>query len=210
MEKKVIRLIVITIFLAVFLSIGYKIKGSKEGIYFDEKILDKTHRKVTNNKTKFMKFITFFGSYKFFLFAGFLIIFILLRRKSWISIFLLILSTLGSLGLNSLLKHYYVRVRPIQYFLVEKTGYSYPSGHAMVSMTFYTVLTYLISENLIEKRKRIFLWVLNFIIIILIGYSRIYLGVHWPTDIIGGYILGGLLSYVIILSGKKIESKLKY
>ena len=89
-----------------------------------------------------------------------------------------------------MLKNIFVRTRPLKYFLIEQGGYSFPSGHAMVSMTFYTTMVYILLKD--QKRNKIqgILWAINFIIITLIGFSRIYLGVHWPTDILTGYLIG--------------------
>lgn len=208
MNKKWIKLMIIGVFIIMFFSIGHKIKGSKKGLYFDNKILEKIHKDITSGKIEIMKLITFLGSYKFFIVIGLFILFFFVRKKNWVSAFLFLLSISASFGLNLLLKQYYVRIRPIDYFLIEESGYSFPSGHAMFSMTFYTITTYLLNRNLSNNKKSKLLWILNFIIIALIGYSRMYLGVHWPTDIIGGYIAGGLLSYVIVLSDKTIRKSI--
>lgn len=205
MKNKYMKLIAVAILIIIFVSLGHKVKGSKEGIYFDEKILKKVDENITSVKTKVMKIITFFGSYKFLLPVGLLILLFMVKEKNWVSAIFLILASIGSFGINTLLKYYYIRTRPIKYFLIEKGGYSFPSGHAMVSMTFYTIITYLLTRDKLNNRKNIMLWILNFIIIGLIGYSRIYLGVHWPTDVIGGYTVGILFSYCIILSEDTIE-----
>lgn len=83
-----------------------------------------------------MKRITYLGSVYFLLPIGILIFFIMIKKKDRSGIILLILSTLGSYGLNLMLKNIIIRTRPLKYFLIEQGGYSFPSGHAMVSMSF--------------------------------------------------------------------------
>lgn len=98
--------------------------------------------------------------------------------------------------LNQIMKHIIVRPRPEHLRLVTEKGYSYPSGHAMISIALYGFLIYWVYHNIENKLiKRIIITLLT-LLILGIGCSRIYVGVHYPSDIIGGY----LLSSVILLS----------
>lgn len=101
-------------------------------------------------------------------------------------------------ALNQILKIIFQRERPTGYRLIEMSGYSFPSGHAMVSMAFYGLLIYLISKIIKQKPLKIILIALNITIIILIGISRIYLGVHYLSDIITGYSLS--IIYLLIIT----------
>lgn len=185
-DGKVVLLGIISLIILVI--IGINIKGSTEGILFDEKIMEYVHERTTAEGTDIMKKITFLGSSKFFLGIGFLVLLYTILRKNKVGTRLVVLSTIGSYGINLILKHIFTRTRPIKYFLIEQGGYSFPSGHAMVSMSFYTSMTYLIIRN--SRKNRKILWIFNFLIIGLIGFSRIYLGVHWPTDVLIGYLMG--------------------
>ncbi len=185
------RLLIISIIsIAIFIILGINIKTSQEGILFDEIIMDYVHSRTTPLGTNIMKTITYFGSVYFFLPIGIVIFIYMLRQNNTQGILLLILSTLGSYGLNYILKNIFVRTRPLKYFLIEQGGYSFPSGHAMVSMTFYTTMTYIFTRDCEKRDKESVIWFLNGLIIFLIGFSRIYLGVHWPTDILMGYLIG--------------------
>ena len=107
---------------------------------------------------------------------------------------------------NQLLKAIFQRQRPIGYRLIEMTGYSFPSGHAMVSMAFYGLLIYIIYHLVDNKRLRSSLVTLNILIIILIGISRVYLGVHYLSDIITGYSIS--IIYLLLLA--KLLKKYKF
>ena len=77
---------------------------------------------------------------------------------------------------------------PLEERLVTQGGYSYPSGHAMMSLCIYGVLIYLLNKKIKDKKKKRTFSILLTILIILIGISRIYVRVHWPSDVLGGYL----------------------
>ena len=100
---------------------------------------------------------------------------------------------------NQLLKDFYHVARPTLHHLVHVSNYSFPSGHAMSSIAFYGFVAFLFSIHLKKREKPTLpLWIVTCLFIFLIGLSRIYLGVHFPTDILGGY-LAGLSTLIITL-----------
>lgn len=108
--------------------------------------------------------------------------------------------------INQILKLIFQRPRPIGYRLLEIGGYSFPSGHAMTSMAFYGLLAYLCYKLINNKKIKNFLMFLNILIIILIGISRIYLGVHYCSDVLVGYSISiiYLIIYIKVLKKYKI------
>lgn len=112
-----------------------------------------------------------------------------------------VVTGLGALAHKGL-KHLILRERPDAIFqLIEETGYSFPSGHANGGIIFYVFLAFLIRRFLVPKGREDLATLVNvifYILIFLIGISRIYLGVHYPTDILAGWCLGGILLVIFI------------
>ena len=181
------------VLLLMFLVLGFMVRNTGEGILFDLKVLEFFHQSTNPFILKFMKAISYLGAEKFLVPAMLIIIvFNLIKKRTREAVFLIV-NTLGSFGLNSLIKQVFQRTRPFDFSLVKQGGLSYPSGHSMVVMSMYLALFYLLTRNQEDKNKRILTGVLIGGYIALMGVSRMYLGVHWPTDIIGGYICGYLL-----------------
>lgn len=105
-------------------------------------------------------------------------------------------------GLNEGLKSFVQRERPLHQ-LVEVTGYSFPSGHAMVGLAFYGLLAYLLCRHLRNGTLRYTLIIFFMLLVLVIGVSRIYLGVHYPSDVLAGFAAGGfcLVGAIFALQG---------
>lgn len=98
----------------------------------------------------------------------------------------------GGAALSFLLKSLFHRSRPDLFRVVQETGYSFPSGHALVTMCFYGMLAFLIMRTTPYWRWRLVITILTLLLSVAIGISRIYLGVHYPTDVIAGYAAGSM------------------
>jgi undecaprenyl-diphosphatase len=96
----------------------------------------------------------------------------------------------GAASLNLLLKHLFERSRPELFRVVEAAGFSFPSGHAMVSLCVYGMLAFLIARYSQRWRWRLAVCTLAVALVAAIGVSRVYLGVHYPTDVVAGYTAG--------------------
>lgn len=137
--------------------------------------------------TKFGNAITVIGIVLVFLFIF----------RNWYGIFLTA-STILSIVTNSIIKYIIRRARPDYLRLIKQGGYSFPSGHAMISVAIYGVLFYLVIKKIKNKVLKIVLSSLLIFIILAIGISRIYVGVHYPTDVIAGYLLATAELIIII------------
>lgn len=111
--------------------------------------------------------------------------------------YLLVISEIVTLTINQVLKHLIQRARPpLIERLIEQNGYSYPSGHSMMALCLYGILIYIIYKEIKNKKIKILLITLFTILIFLIGLSRIYVRVHYPSDVLGGFCLS--LSILIL------------
>ena len=102
---------------------------------------------------------------------------------------LICLNLISAYIINATAKLIFTRPRPSGINLIEESGFSYPSGHAMISMAYFGFIAYLIYKNSKNKLSKTILIITLSIIILLIGFSRIYLGVHYLSDVRGGFLL---------------------
>lgn len=146
-----------------------------------------------NVSTPIAKFITNFGGAIFVISLTTILFFVIKDKKIGISI----IANLGIVTiLNQIIKFIMQRPRPTEFRIIEETGYSFPSGHSMVSLAFYGYLVYLIYKYINNKHLKRTLIIILSILICVIGVSRIYLGVHYTSDVLGGFLIS--LAYLII------------
>lgn len=148
---------------------------------------------ISDFATPIAKFITNFGGVLVLVVTTIILLISIKNKKIGLSIFAnLCMIT----GLNVLLKQIVQRPRPTEYRIITETGYSFPSGHSMISMAFYGFLIYLIYQYVKNKYLKIGLIAFLSILIISIGISRIYLGVHYTSDVIAGFCIA--ISYLVL------------
>ena len=146
-----------------------------------------------NVSTPIAKFITNFGGAIFVISLTTILFFVIKDKKIGISI----ITNLGIVTiLNQIIKFIMQRPRPTEFRIIEETGYSFPSGHSMVSLAFYGYLIYLIYKYINNKHLKRTLIIILSVLICIIGVSRIYLGVHYTSDVLGGFLIS--FSYLII------------
>lgn len=195
-------LIIVTIFLVIFLAMLGIVLFDKN-LVFDNTIYNFIIGFRSSILDNVFKFITCLGN-PITVIIVVLIFIIVFRNKDS---FLLTISALDSVILNTILKYIIRRDRPSQLRLISETGYSFPSGHAMISVCVYGFLFYLAYSKIKNKYLRFFICLLLGILILGIGISRIYVGVHYPSDIIAGYSLA--IIEVILLVQLKDLIKIK-
>lgn len=108
---------------------------------------------------------------------------------------------------SQLFKIIFRRPRPDGLALTTASGFGYPSGHAMVSLAYFGFLTYLLCKNVKSKLVKVLLITLCIIMVLLIGFSRIYLGVHYFSDVIGGFLLGTTYFMFFLTVIKAVDKK---
>ena len=159
---------------------------------------------ISDFTTPIAKFITNFGGAIFLIILTITLFILIKNKKIGLSI---ILNLIVITGLNQILKYILQRPRPTEYRLIEETGFSFPSGHSMVSMAFYGYLIYLIYKYVKNKDLKWISIVLLSILICSIGISRIYLGVHYTSDVLGGFLISWsyLIVYTLIVNRYLLE-----
>ena len=155
--------------------------------------------KMNDILTSIFKVFTFFGSTAFIVALSVLlfVVFLILKKKThaYLTASVIIISTI----LNNVIKVIIMRSRPeaLEVLkLVIETSYSFPSGHTMASVTIYGILLYLVNKTDLKKGLKNTLKVILFTLPIFIGISRIYLGAHFATDVIGAYLVSSILLLV--------------
>lgn len=114
-------------------------------------------------------------------------------RERWQPAVLVIVATVGGVILSSLMKSYFARPRPelVPHAAVVLTK-SFPSGHAMMAAITYLTLGAVLAESEKNSALRVFFLGVGIVLALLVGISRIYLGVHWPTDVLAGWVAGAV------------------
>ena len=159
-----------------------------ETIRFDASVRGAVHGCASAALTRAMLGVTQLGSAPFVIGVGAILVWRLMaigrRRAAWI----LIVATAGAEALDQTLKLVFHRQRPEAFFgLADPATYSFPSGHAITAATFYGVLAAIVAVRLRRPAARAALWAAAALIAAAIGMSRIYLGVHYPSDVAAGY-----------------------
>jgi membrane-associated phospholipid phosphatase len=173
---------------------------------FDFIVFDKVARLVTPGMTGFIRGITFFGNHMFLIPANLVLViyFLFVRKHKWYSIRVPVVA-IGGVILMALLKEIFNRPRPLIPLLAPVKGLSFPSGHAMMSVSFYGLLIFLVWENITNRTLKWVLTILLLLFILLIGFSRIYLRLHYFSDVIAGFAAGIIWLTVSLWTIRRFE-----
>jgi undecaprenyl-diphosphatase len=157
-------------------------------IHFDDSVRAAVHQYASPPLTVFMRAITLLGSMEVLLPAVLILLTLLSVRGKRYEAIVLAVTMAGGLILNIVLKLSFHRARPDPFFnLATPASYAFPSGHALLALCFYGVMARIWSDSLKSRERRWMVWVGAVVLIGLIGLSRIYLGVHYPSDVLAGY-----------------------
>lgn len=159
---------------------------------FDTAIRGAIHNHATPLLTTFMQAFSFLGSVGWTVAFGVLVVcacFYFHRPR--IAAFLAI--TMAGVGvLDFTLKLAFHRPRPIAFYGTSPNSYSFPSGHALGSFCFYGILAAVLARRMRGHKSKVLIWLITALLVGMIGFSRIYLGVHYPSDVIAGYLAGAV------------------
>lgn len=161
----------------------------------DSWFYDIISNQINPNLTLFMRFATEVGSVgvviilclSFFLFSK-------VRKNYALPVATTVaITSLSNLGLKTL----FARERPNILQLISESYYSFPSGHAMINMAFYTIVFMITKKHVDNKKTKLTISIICIIIPLVIGISRIYLGVHYTSDVVAGWFLGCVISIIV-------------
>ncbi|WP_242927016.1 phosphatase PAP2 family protein [Pontibacter vulgaris] len=172
---------------------------------FDQALFAFADSHTSPGITQLMKYISFFASAEYLLVAPAIVvlIFAFFEKMHWFGLKVLLISFSGSI-LNQALKRIFDRPRP-DTAMEELASLSFPSGHAMIGGIFYGLLIYIVWQTVANQTLRWIYTLVLTLLILLIGYSRIYLNVHYATDVLAGYSVGALWLIISIYLMRKLE-----
>lgn len=175
--------------LAVFIMLAQELIRNQLSV-FDSALYGFISKYISHNMTDIMRIISFFGSAQFLISLALLILIFAYKYKlknyRWFIAYNLAITWI----LNDLFKYIFHRQRPDILRLTEVSGYSFPSGHSMTSISFYGLIIYMVCINIKKGWIRYTAAVSLGTLIALIGISRVYLGVHYASDVLAGFCAG--------------------
>lgn len=202
----VISLVAAVLFLFLFGWIAEEVRHG-ETAAFDLTVRAWIHRFASPALTRVMTVVSMFG-YRILIVALTVALGVFLnlrwrRAAAWLTV-----SMTGSLALDLALKYAFHRPRPQVFFGAEPQSYSFPSGHALSSFCFYAVMAGLIAARVQSLALRIAVGVAAGVLVIAIGVSRIYLGMHYPSDVLGGYLAAALWVSALLFLDRWRQSRM--
>ena len=176
----------------------------------DTNVFNYLQEHVSDRNNHVMEFFTLLGTHQFLIPANLSLIafFLFIKKHKWYSIKIPAIA-LSSLGLMFLLKGLFDRERPSVPLLFHAKGLSFPSGHALMSVTFYGLLIYIVFKSVKNPAIKWSIIGLLILLIMIIGMSRVYLREHYATDVIAGYCIGFLWLVFTVWMLNKIEQQSK-
>lgn len=177
---------------------------------FDAKAFRLLSNQVSEVNTSVMQGFSFLGTHYFLIPANLILVFyfLFIQKRRWYSIKIPAIA-LGSLLLMALLKQIFGRHRPLMPLMDSARGLSFPSGHAMMSFSFYGLLIYWIWKNVDHPFLKWLLMITLALLILFIGVSRVYLRVHYASDVLAGFCLGLMWLILSLMILKQVENASK-
>ncbi|WP_239254608.1 phosphatase PAP2 family protein [Listeria ilorinensis] len=193
-RKKAMPLLLVGGFaLLLFIIEAFSVASEKNWVAkFDLSWIERIRGSIHASMTTMIEFLTDFGSAEYIIVMTIIVVIVLfILRKFVVGLWFGGTILFCGIVMNYLLKHFVERNRPPQTnWLIEESGFSFPSGHATATTVFYGLAALFLIFTVRKMWQKIVIGALGLVIIFFIMYSRIYLGVHYPTDVLGGFLFG--------------------
>ena len=201
-------LLTLAVFSAIMALIVFSIrKPIRKHKPIDLLIFDRLKPGINTLNNKIMLAITFLGKHQFLIPANLILIFYfaVIKKQNWFSIRVITIA-ISSLVLMLLLKQLFQRKRPLSPLLKAAKGLSFPSGHAIMAVTFYGLVIFILQQSITINWLKWLVTIFLIGLIISIGFSRVYLRVHYASDVAAGFIIGLLWLIISLAVLKWLES----
>lgn len=186
----ILLLILFAAAIYIFTWLAHEVVGEQEA-WVDQRVFDYLAANVINpGLTKFMKSVTFFASAKFLPFAYGAVFLVLIIEKLYRRAFEIFIIGAGGFIIIFLMKIFFHRVRPPDPLIGPLSNYSFPSGHATSGFVFYGLLIFLLWKTTMKNVYKYIIGIALISFALLIGFSRIYLRVHYTSDVVAGFCIG--------------------
>jgi undecaprenyl-diphosphatase len=174
---------------------------------FDDTVRSVIHDFASPGLTALMRFITNLGDWQVVMTATLVLFFYLWYRRDHTHILVALVTMTGAGILDASLKLAFHRLRPDPFFAPKPSTYSFPSGHALISLCFYGLVAGTLAHDMPAKWQRVLTWGVASLLVAMIGSSRVYLGVHWPSDVIAGYAAALIWMGAVRVLAVRLEQK---
>jgi undecaprenyl-diphosphatase len=174
---------------------------------FDSAVRGVVHEYASPPVTAIFRFVTNLGDWPVVLAGTLVLIFLFLYRRDHDHLGILLVTMTGAGILDGVLKLAFHRLRPDPFFGARPSTYSFPSGHSLISFCFYGLIAGMINFQLEKRWQRALVWTVAGLLIAMIGLSRIYLGVHWPTDVVAGYAAAIIWMGAVGVMARRVEAR---
>lgn len=197
--KTIFLLVTSAVCFLLFLKLSEEVWSKESIVIFDKQISDYIYTLRTPFLTSIIQFVTSLADANtviVFAVVAIIVLYVVKRRKM---LFVFLVAIPSNLFIVEVAKEIFVRPRPLQEnALVLANSFSYPSGHTLMAVTIYGFVGIYIAETVKSKKISFFANVIVALLVISVGFSRIYLGVHWFSDVLGSFLIG--VSWLCILN----------
>jgi undecaprenyl-diphosphatase len=178
-----------------------------ELLAFDSSVREFVHSFASRRLTDVMTAVSYMGKVGTLVILGTVVTAVMLYLRAFRSTAIFLITMAGEIMLEVTLKATYQRARPKPFFdLPPPESFSFPSGHALGSLCFYGILAWIVVRRIQDVRTRTAIAVLTAVFVLMIGLSRVYLGVHYPSDVLAGFVVGLIWTSSVVFTDRYLNS----